>query len=152
MVLILFVLSFGLALGVSYAMGRICQRRFGTDPEPILREKSQPADRKIFAACRGGRWRVVRHADPIDGRLCRGAVVEPARSGRATHAGILGRGALSHVRRQLAGNSVAVLILGLLFATPLIVLRRSNTSLKWLRSEQERTRETEANGPVVPTR
>lgn len=45
-----------------------------------------------------------------------------------------------------------MLILGLLFATALIVLRRSNTSLKWLLSGQERTRETEANGPVVPTR
>jgi hypothetical protein len=142
-VLILFVLSLGLALGVSYAMGRICRdvlepilsRFFTKNPSMLMAKYLQLVVVVVGVSC-GTRIRLIEDyvGAPSWNRRDLAEQLTPEFWAVALYHTFVD---------SLLGILWLLLILGLLFATALIVLRRSNTSLKWLLSEQERTRETQ---------
>jgi hypothetical protein len=153
MVLGLFVLSFLLALGVSYAVGRVCRdvsepilgRFFAKNPS-ILVAKYLQFVVIVVGVSSGTRIRLLEDfvGAPSWNRPDLTAQLTPEVWALALYHTFID---------SLLGIAWLLLILGLVCATALIVLRRSsNASLRWLLSERERTKSAPRAEPVVPIR
>jgi hypothetical protein len=153
MVLGLFALSFILAMGVSYAMGRVCRdvsepllaRFFAKNPSVLMAKYLQFVV-VVVGVSSGARIRLLEDfvGAPSWNRPDLVEQLTPEVWALAFYHTFID---------SLLGILWLLLILGLVFATALIVLRRStNTSLKWLLSERERGTNAPPTEPVVPIR
>ena len=153
MILGLFALSFLLAIGVSYAMGRVCRdisepilsRFFARNPS-ILVAKYLQFVVLVVGVSSGARIRLLEDfvGAPSWNRPDLTEQLTPEVWALALYHTFID---------SLLGIAWLLFILGLVFATALIVLRRSgNTSLKWLLSERERGKSAPRTEPVVPIR
>jgi len=153
MVLGLFALSFILAMGVSYAMGRVCRdvsepilaRFFSKNPAGLLAKYLQFVV-VVVGLSSGARIRLLEDfvGAPSWNRPDLVDQLTPEVWALALYHTFID---------SLLGILSLLLVLGLVFATALMVLRRStNTSLQWLLSERERGKNAPGTEPVVPIR